>query len=61
MARPVKEKIRLDSALNWQKVLLQSGSWACREHGNHKERQREPDSRRIAFIWENILNFSKKK
>ena len=35
-----------------KKVFLQSSSWACREHGNHKERQREPDSRRIAFIWE---------
>ena len=35
-----------------KKVFLLKGSWACREHGNHKERQREPDSRRIAFIWE---------
>ena len=34
-----------------KKVFLQSSSWACREHGNHKERQREPDSRRNAFIW----------
>ena len=46
-----------------KKVFLQSSSWACREHGNHKERQREPDSRRIAFIWESrkcsSLNFKR--